>query len=239
MLNRLPDFLASRFFDRLAASERGRVYILHLLLGAEEGDEAGVFDHLVARIDIPELNELARKHRDDETRHARLFRECLARQAISAETVRQAPRVVQFIDRELGGFQKSFVADRHSVLEAYLLLQVIEERAVERYPEISRAMAPYDPVSAEVIAEVAQDEVRHVKYAKAISKRYAPDEQTLATALERFRKAEARAFVEHGRAFAARAVADDLLAVGRLERLGWKLLTALPPPAPSPHAQLA
>jgi tRNA isopentenyl-2-thiomethyl-A-37 hydroxylase MiaE len=166
-----------------------------------------------------------RKHRDDELRHARLFRDCLARQATAP--VPRPPSVIQFIDRELGGFMSSFVDNRQTVMEAYVLLQVIEERGVEQYPRFARALAPHDGETARVIEDVVRDEERHVKYAKAISKRYAPDEATLAAALQRFRAAEDRAFREQGNEFLAQAIDADLLAVGRIERAGWRALSSL------------
>lgn len=225
------DFLArtlgTRFFDRLAASPRGRVFILKFLVGAEEGDEAGVFDQLLARVDDPELRELVRRHRDDELRHAQVFRECLARQPIAGDDVPDPLGIIPFIDRELGGFMAAFVGDRRSVMEAYVLLQVIEERGVEQYPKIAEAIAPYDRESAETIQQVAGDELRHIKYAKAIGKRYAPDAATHASTLARFRTAEARGFAANGKALVAQAVDADLVAVGAVERLAWRGLVAL------------
>jgi rubrerythrin len=219
--------LGQRFLDRLAASRRGRAFMLEFLVGAEEADEAGVFDRLLARVDDPELHGLVRRHRDDETRHAALFRECWARQQVAQGETPRPESVIAYIDRALDGFAESFVRGHRGVMEAYVLLQVIEERGVARYPLIADAMARFDPESAAVIRGVAQDEIRHVKYAKAISRRYAPDAPTLAATLVRFRAAEARAFTAHSRAFLAQAVTADLLAVGRIERLAWRALTAL------------
>ena len=231
--------IGARFLDRLAASPRGRAYLLAFLVGAEEGDEAGVFDALVARVDDPELVTLVKRHRDDELRHARVFRECLERQPVDARSLPVPPAVVQYVDGEADGFGAAFVAARHSVMQAYLLLQVIEERGVEQYPLIANAIAPYDPESATAIREVAADELRHIKYAKAIAKRYAPDEATLTDTLARMRGAEARGFVAHGHALFVDAIEHDLLAVGPLERQIWRGLARLRGPAPKPRVTAA
>jgi hypothetical protein len=223
--------IGARFFDRLAASARGRAFIFKFLVGAEEGDEAGVFDHLLARVDDPELKKIVRIHRDDETRHAEVFRECMARQGVDAASLPEPIPVVPIIDRRVGGLGERFVADRAGVMEAYVLLQVIEERGAAQYPRFARAMADRDPRSAEVIMKVVRDEERHIKYAKAVSRRYAPDEATLARTLARYRVAEAAAFLDHGRLFLAQAVANDLLDVGTIERWAWRGVAALQPRA--------
>jgi hypothetical protein len=221
--------VGARFLSRLAATARGRAFMLKFLLGAEQADEAGVFDHLVARVEDAELNRLVRKHRDDETRHATLFAGRL--EGLGVTDLPEPVPVIPFIDRELGGFQASFVADRHGVMEAYLLLQVIEERGAAHYPLFADAIEPHDPATAALIRDVARDEVLHVKYAAAISRRYAPSEQILAQQLARMRTAEARAYRAHGDAFLVQAV-DAGLVTGLL----WRLLALvsrrqLPPPA--------
>jgi hypothetical protein len=227
----LGNAIGARFLDRLTASPRGRAFIFKFLVGAEEGDEAGVFDHLLARVDDPALHKIVRIHRDDETRHAEVFRACLARQGVSATDLPEPIPVVPMIDRRVGGLGERFVADRAGVMEAYVLLQVIEERGAAQYPRFARAMARRDPRSAEAIMAVVRDEERHIKYANAVSRRYAPDATTLARTLERYRVAEAAAFVEHGRLFLAQAVAHDLLAVSAIERWAWRGVAALQPRA--------
>ena len=126
--------------------------------------------------------------------------------------------------RSLGSVAARFLDEDAGVMEAYVFLQVIEERAVLQFPRFAAAIRPYDPESADVIAGIARDEERHVKYAKAISRRYAPDAQTLARTLARFREAEAKAYVEHGTAFLQHAVDRRLLAVGLAEQWLWKTL---------------
>jgi rubrerythrin len=103
-------------------------------------------------------------------------------------------------------------------------LQVIEERAVKEYPVIADVMRPYDAASAAVVDQVARDEVRHVKYARAISRKYAPDDATLERTLALYRAAEARAFEEQGRAVLAFALERDLLGASGVERFFWRAL---------------
>jgi rubrerythrin len=223
----LFDSLGSLYLARLMRTARGRAFMLNFMVQAEEADEKGVFDTLLARVDDPVLGKMVRVHRDDETRHARMLKECLARAGVPPEPVPPELRIVERIDRHAGGLADSFVSGGTGIMEAYLVLQVIEERGVRQFPKIANAMRPFDPESAAVIDRITGDEERHVRYAKAISRRYAPDLATLDRALSRLRRAEARAFAEHSRAFLDFATARDLDEARGPERLFWRMVVAL------------
>jgi hypothetical protein len=171
---------------------------------------------------------MVRIHKNDETRHAAILREASARAAAGLDIPRVPAdlRVILRIDHHVGGFGAAFESGKAGVMDAYALLQVIEERAVKEFPAIVRALGEVDAASAEVIAGVVRDEERHVKYAKAISREFAPDEAALATTLARYRAGEARAFEEHQRAFLRFAVRHDLLDVRGAERMLWRALAA-------------
>lgn len=240
-----PTLIDLRFMDRLFASARGRAFMLAFMADAEDSDERGVFDALAARVGDTELQKMIRIHRDDEIRHAQLLRRCVARAGVFPDRVPEELRIVPYLERSLGSVAERFLDEDAGVMEAYVFLQVIEERAVLQFPRFAAAIRPYDPESADVIAGIARDEERHVKYAKAISKRYAPDAQALARTLARFRDAEARAYVEHGAAFLHFAVDHRLLDVGGGEALLWrafaKVATLELPPwlrgSPAPRAR--
>jgi rubrerythrin len=219
--------LGSLYLKRLLRTQQGRAFMLSFMVQAEEADEQGVFDKLLDRVDDPELAKLVRIHRDDETRHAALLKGCLARNGAELVPIPAELDVVRCIDRHAGGFASAFVGGRTGVMEAYLLLQVIEERGVRQFPVIAEAMRPHDPESAATIDRITRDEVRHVRYAKAISRRYAPDASTLDATLERFRRAEARAFAEHSRALLAFAAERRLDGGSGTERLFWRAIVAL------------
>ena len=78
----------------------------------------------------PELQRLIGKHRDDEIRHEALFRAQYARNSQSELRVPPELRLIDKLDRELGSVLSREVVDDQGVLEAYSLLQVLEERAV-------------------------------------------------------------------------------------------------------------
>jgi rubrerythrin len=219
-------WMGSVFLRRLLGARRGRVFMLSFMAYAEEADEQGLFDTLLARVDDAELGKLVRLHRDDEARHAALLRECLTRLGAEAAPVPAELRLITRIERHVDGLGQRFVQGTASVMEAYLLLQVIEERGVRQFPVIADAMRPHDPVSADVIDRITRDEQRHVKYAKAISRRYAPSPAALEQTLSALRRAEEAAFFEHSTELLRYATAHNLQDAGRAERLLWHAVAA-------------
>jgi hypothetical protein len=229
--NTARSFVTSLYFDRLARSPRGRSFLLHFLADAEDSDERGVFDALLSRVDDPGLHKMVRIHRDDEVRHAAMLREAAARVGGERVPVPDDLRIVLRIGRYLGFDAAAPLPENIDVMETYALLQVIEERGVREFPAIVRALQRVDTESGSVMASIVRDEERHVKYCKAISKRYAPDPATLELSLARIREAEARAFADHGDAFLRFVVDRDLLDVGPLERRIWRALARRSPKA--------
>jgi demethoxyubiquinone hydroxylase (CLK1/Coq7/Cat5 family) len=226
--NRIPFFggriksvVGGRFLSRLLAQPRGRAFMFAYMADAEKADEQGVFEALLQRVDDPRLHTLVRKHLDDETRHTAMLYEAVRRQGVIPEKVPEAMRIVPMLDRMLGGFSARFVDGKQGVMEAYVLLQVIEERAVLEWPNIVRALEKVDPASAANVASIVRDEAQHVKYARAISRKYAPDVARLERTLRHVREVEARTFEQHADAFLRFAVDNELLAVDGLEKRLW------------------
>lgn len=224
MKNALTSFFDTRFLTRLVGSPRGRAFMLSFMADAEEADEAGVFDALLERVDDPQLNKLVKKHTEDEARHAELLRGRVRAIGIGAPVVPRELSIVQRIDGMLGGMGEMFVAKERSIMDAYVLLEVVEERAVREFPKIAAALEPVDPESAATVRSICEDEKRHVLYARAINRRYAPDADTLVRTLAKVRAVEQRAFDDNGAAFLKHALAENLLELPFAERLLWKTM---------------
>ena len=189
----LTEWLNHRYMDRLFSSPEGRAHVLAQAADGESSGESAIFTNALAQVDDPELQRVIARHRDDELRHERLFRERLAAQQAPytlPETLRLVPRV----DREAGGVIDRPIHDAAGVVAAYALLQALEERAVFSFTIFVKAMAPHDPESARVIGEILEDEKRHLKYCVAVAKKYAASEDERLAVLQRMRLAEARAF---------------------------------------------
>jgi hypothetical protein len=218
-------FVTSLYFRRLVRTERGRSFLLHFLADAEDSDERGLFDSLLARVDDPALHKMIRIHRDDELRHAAMLRSAAERVGGEPVAVPDELRIVLRIASYMGDPGEGFAETRTGIMEAYALLLVIEERGVREFPRIVRALARVDPASAAVLGSIVKDEERHVKYARAISKRYAPDAATLERTLARYREVEARAFADHGRAFLRFVVERGLFDAGPIEQRLWRAVS--------------
>jgi rubrerythrin len=226
-IQRIRNAIDNRFLACLVATHRGRAYLMNALTDAEEADEQGVFDKLIADVCDPTLKKVVRRHRDDETRHGAMMTACLARSGFARVPNPDHLRIVPYIARALAdGDGDSYLAGKSGVFEAYLFLRVLEERAVAMYPKFAAAFEPYDQQTAEVVRQIATEEQRHVKYAHAICRAYAPDEVTHAHKLAKFRDAEARAFAKHGRAVIRHVLAHNLIDVSFPERALWRAISA-------------
>lgn len=214
-------FAQRRYMDRLIASRVGRAHVLNQAAFAEDSDEGQVFEALLSQIDDPALQKMVRIHAADETRHAEMFREALARNGFEPWDVGPELSLIARLDAALGGFFDGFLEREHPVMDAYLLLQVIEERAVTQFSAMQPAFAEHDPPTAALLESIAADEERHLKYCVAISRRYAPDSNTATARLAELRQVESVVYAELSRANMKHTLANDMLAIGRLEKRIW------------------
>jgi len=166
-------------YARLFATTRGRVFHLSWMAHAEETDE-GVFDRVLSSVEIPDVHKMIQRHADDEKRHADLLRGCVTRLGFSPQPIPPELHYIQRLRRISGGdLGAVFASGPFGIMQIFAMLQVVEERGVRQFPLVADALRPFDPESAAVIAAITRDEERHVKYARAVSQRYAPDPHTL------------------------------------------------------------
>lgn len=216
--------LTGIFMDRLLRHPRGRALVLNNIADAEDNGEAQVFDAALSHVEDPKLKKMIEHHRADEIRHGALFR---ARRDATGETVPELPDDVKILERlndALDGFFNEPITDDLGVAEAYLILQVIEERAMEQFSLLEPTMRKYDAVSADLLLEVAKDEERHLKYCKAIVKRYAPNQAYIDRRLDELRLIEARAFLANNAAVSKYMLSQGVLP-SRLDHWLWPTVT--------------
>jgi rubrerythrin len=226
MLDRLTSALTAKFTRQLVLSPEGRARMLAQCAEAEDNGESRLFDRLLEKVDDARLQGMIRRHQQDEVRHGELFRACAARAGVTVPPVPDHLKIADRIDRALNGIFQRPVQSNLDVMEAYLLLQVLEERAVSQFPLFQAAFRDVDPHTAETFAEVARDEDRHLKYCHAISKRYAPDEATRLATLKHFRAVEAKAFADNSRANMEAALEGGYVAAGPFGRAFWRAVRA-------------
>jgi hypothetical protein len=160
-------------------------------------------------------------------RHARLYRDAAERQGVPLKPVPSELKLIDRLDRAVGGFLDAPIESDADVMEAYVLLQVIEERGITQFKLLEQAFRPVDAESADVIAEIARDEERHLLYCQAISKRYAPDEETRLAALERLRDLEAQCFADQSAAMTSYVFDRGLFSGGPVARWFFSTLQGL------------
>jgi rubrerythrin len=215
---------ALAFTRNLVSTPRGRAYVLNQVAHAEGSDEGRVFSKLREKVDDEKLARMIEKHEADEVRHAALFNERLRANGFEPEPVPEHLKLLERLDRKLGVFSRP-IEDERDVMEAYLLLQVIEERALHQFAIMIAAFRPVDPETARVFEEVARDEDRHLRYCHAISRRYAPSEAVRIATLARFRVAEAEAFRDNGNANMRHVLANVF--EPSVQSLGWSVVASL------------
>lgn len=185
--------IGKRFTRDLLASALGRAYVLTQAAVSEGSDESAVFDRLLPVVDDPQLQKAIATHKADEERHALMFEQCAQRQGVAPIKIPEGMQLLPLLREEIANFDAP-IKTHEDIMNTYLVLQVIEERAMEQFTILRDVMLEVDPATAAVMAEIMADEERHLKYCAAITKRYAPSPELLAKQLCSYRDAEARAF---------------------------------------------
>src|SRR4029078_6840019 len=123
-----------------------------------------------------------------------------ARTGIAPSPVPANLRLLDRIDALSGDVMHQPVEGPRDVMVAYLILLVIEERALNQFAQFIPAFDRVDPETAEVFRQVARDEERHLRYCHAISPTYAKSQAMSEENLHHFRRIEAQAFAANSRA---------------------------------------
>lgn len=189
--------LRTSFLAQLVASPAGRSHLLSISVDAEEGDEAGIFEQLIELVDDPKLARIVARHRDDEERHARMFRGCLDRLGLDKQTIPDELKIVSQIGTTAGGPDPEALT-RDDVVAIYAMLLAIEERGVEQFPVIAEAFGAVDADTADVYRRVARDERGHTRYCHTIGRHHAQDDAAWDLAVAAAREIEAMAFIGVG-----------------------------------------
>lgn len=216
----LESLVRTTFLRRLISTPAGRAHLLNLMIHAEEGDEAGVFDQLQRVVTDRRVQKTIARHQADEREHADLYRECLRRTGIEPDPIPDELLIIRRAARVAGGMfasgardgAASTIATNEDVMNTYALLLAIEERGVQQFPLIGREFRRIgDHETADTFDRVARDEARHCKYCRAIGRSYAPSEAAWCESVARYKAIEAEAFQQVGVAGIAYAVERGLV----------------------------
>ncbi|MBL8950280.1 MAG: ferritin-like domain-containing protein [Myxococcaceae bacterium] len=238
---RIADKLTLLFMKRMLAGPRGRSHFLSQVADAENNDEGAVFAALLERAKEDEaLHKLVARHAADEERHAELLGARALATGLPRAQVPEHLKLLRRLDEALGGFFGQPLRSNEDVMKAYLLLQVIEERAVTQFPLFKEAFVGLDDETVKVFAEIEVDEERHLKYCQAVAKRYAPSEEVHEKTLQHFREVEAKVFAENSVRNMSYALEQGFLdEAPALVRFGWRLIqlyaAVVKPARPTPY----
>jgi hypothetical protein len=222
----IPNWVYVAFVRLLIASPKGRAHLLRLMVAAEEGDETGTFDWLVAT--HPELENLVRRHQEDERRHADMFRACLSPAENTAQPMPRALLVIDCVVRAAvhAGRSEGLPPSVADIVFTYALLLAIEERGVNHFGLIEHEFRRIaDIQTADTFRRIAQDERRHVRYCRAIGRRYAGDDALWERARKHCARIERRGFRAAFWAGVGYAIRHGLL----WDHTRWPALTGLGP----------
>ena len=222
----LRDRLSMAFTRRVIATPAGRNHILRELADAEGNGENGFFENVLAKVDDPGLRQVIRKHKEDELRHEQMFLACAERTGVAGEPL---PDEVKYVERifDAVGFYDQPLESGEDIMSAYLLLQAVEERSVVQFKLFEEVFASVDPLTAATFAAIREDEERHIKYCRAVARKYAPDALTHDRKLEEMRALEARAFADNSRANMAYLFSRGWFDGGRLVKWFFRTLSNL------------
>ncbi len=186
-----------QFLKQLVSTPRGRATILAQVARSEGTDgEHGIFEHILAVLDDEEVTKLVRVHQADEARHEQMFLARMQAQGAAPLVTPPSTDLLSRIDRHTG-FHTRPVTDRHGVVQSYLMLQVIEERALRQFKRMKQAFSDVgDLDTVACFTEVERDEERHLKYCIAITKKFSLSETARLAGLQMMRTLEEAAFQE-------------------------------------------
>src|SRR4051812_19354298 len=188
----VSDRVGILFMRRLVATGAGRAHLLTLVADSERNDEGRIFTALERYADEPWLARVVRRHSEDEARHAALLEARIVANGAGRPKLPERLDLLRQLDRALDGVMSRPISSREDVMRAYLLLQVVEERAVSQLPLFIEAFAEVDPETSATFAVLLRDEQRHLGYCHAVARRCAPSLAVHDQTLKHLREVEAR-----------------------------------------------
>jgi sphingolipid 4-desaturase/C4-monooxygenase len=220
------DRIGLQFTRQLVKTPEGRAHLLAHVAQGESSGERAVFEQLATLTHEPELQRLIRRHAADEERHVMLLTQRITELGVGHPELPPSLNLFAALERRLQVFARP-LTNRFDVLRAYLLLQVLEERVIRQFAIFIGALRPVDPETASVFEDLRADEVRHLQYCKAITRKYAPTPELLAQMLARSRAAEADAFAENGELSMKLFVERGLLHEPAMVQQAWRAVSWL------------
>lgn len=224
LLTLIRNNLSLQFMRQLVETAAGRAHILNQVADAEDSGESQIFERILAEVKDSVLCQVIARHQADEVRHAALLRARREATGVDVGPVPSSIRLIARLDAAAGSCSTRAIRTDGDVMEAYVLLQVIEERAITQFALLARAFRSVDPESADLFIRIGRDEERHIRYCRAITRRYSPSEDERVAALVRYRELEARCFRDNSSAHLNHCLEQGYLDAHPLSKRIWRAL---------------
>ncbi|MBT3584218.1 MAG: ferritin-like domain-containing protein [Halobacteriovoraceae bacterium] len=186
----LEEYLNVLFMRQNLSDRKGLTYLFSQLADAESsnGGEIKIFEQLIDYVQDPGLKKVLAVHKADEERHEKMFLHYIELMGTNPITLGDDQRVLSLLERELGLLKRPVKCDE-DVVQLILLLQVIEERAIQEFEALKVAFEK-DLVIVNLLETIIKDERKHLVYCQKVATFYQQDSQKIEQTLNRFRKIE-------------------------------------------------
>lgn len=214
-----------------------KAFALAAYADAEDSGEGQIFDRALHHVTDPRLRRMVERHRDDETRHARILRE--RRDALGLPII-GIPSHLELVDRlsqAAGGVLDKAMDTGDHIADAWAMLYVIEERALDEFKRSGDALAAAeDAETSALFFSIRKDEERHLRYCTTVGRRYDPS--GFDTRIARMREIELTTYGAQSRAWTRHQLesgylklpfALNIAVVGLMRLTEWLKMPALPP----------
>ena len=160
---------------QIFSQPKAKAFALAAYAAAEDSGEGEIFDRAMQHVHEPRFVKMLERHRDDETRHARILRERRDQLRLMVLDVPEHLALVDRLSDAAGGvLDKTFRTD-DEVAEAWAMLYVIEERALDEFKRSGEALAGAgDEETSALFFSIRKDEEKHLRYCLAVGHRYDP-----------------------------------------------------------------
>lgn len=204
----------------IASQPRAAGFAYSSYADAEAGGENLVFERALRRATDPQIAKMIRVHQQDEMRHAQMIEDRRIALGLPGYVVPDEMKLVERLSEAAGGVLDLPMDRDEHVASVYALLYVVEERAIQLFERQVRTVeALGDHESADMFRAIWADEERHLKYCRAVGKRYAGSEAAFEAEVEQIRRVEAGVYAR-----ASRGTLRHLLRTGMLELPWWGVL---------------
>jgi rubrerythrin len=191
---------------------RSAGFALSSYADAEAGGEGQIFERALLRATDPALSKMIRRHMEDEQRHARLIDERRESLGLESSPIPAHLKLVDRLSAAAGDVLDAKMDQDSDIARVYALLHVIEERAVEVFERSVTVLTDLgDHESAALFASIGEDEQRHLKYCRAIGRKYAGSDAAYVAMVEDMRIVEASVYAEVSRSFLKHMLTNGML----------------------------